>query len=369
VRPRLPDAAATHARDDGLMGRSGHTAPFGIDEPAVDAWLAEHVEVLTPPCTFELISGGQSNLTFEGRDARGVRFVLRRPPVGTVLQSAHDMGREHRIMSALDRTPVPVPETLGRCDDTSVTGAPFYVMRFVDGVIVRDAVDAEAVLPPSLRPHVGQAMIDALVSLHAVDPTAVGLGDLGRHGDYIARQLRRWSAQWDASTSAEEPIVAVPEAHRRLAASIPAQGRTAIVHGDFRMDNVVLSGVGDVAAVLDWELCTLGEPLADLGMLLVNWVSPGERTDYLLSGTPTAAGGFDDRSVMIARYAQGTGRDVSEIGYFVAFSLWKLACIAEGIRARLNAGAMGDVSAPSQEEMRSKIRGLAEAALATLDSA
>jgi aminoglycoside phosphotransferase (APT) family kinase protein len=363
----------------GPMGLSGHTAPFGIDEPAVGAWLGEHVEGLTPPCTFELISGGQSNLTFEGRDARGVRFVLRRPPVGTMLQSAHDMGREHRIMSALDRTPVPVPETLGRCDDTAVTGAPFYVMGFVDGVIVRDAADAEALLPPSLRLHVGQAMIDALVSLHAVDPTAVGLGDLGRHTDYIARQLRRWSAQWEASASdsasasasdsAEEPIPAVPEAHRRLAASIPAQRRTSIVHGDFRMDNVVLSRAGDVAAVLDWELCTLGEPLADLGMLLINWVSPGERTDYLLSGTPTAAGGFDDRSVMIARYAQGAGCDVSEIGYFVAFSLWKLACIAEGIRARLDAGAMGDVSAPSQEEMRTKIRGLAEAALATLDSA
>jgi aminoglycoside phosphotransferase (APT) family kinase protein len=367
VRPYLLDATARRARHDGQMGLSGRATPFGLDELAVDAWLGEHVDVLTPPCTFELISGGQSNLTFEGRDARGVRFVLRRPPVGSVLQSAHDMGREHRIMSALDRTPVPVPETLGRCDDDAVTGAPFYVMRFVDGVIVRDAADAEVLLPRSVRPHVGETMIDALVSLHAVDPTAAGLGDLGRHTDYIARQLRRWSAQWDAS--ADEPIPAVPETHRRLAASIPAQRRTSIVHGDFRMDNVVLSRAGDVAAVLDWELCTLGEPLADLGMLLVNWVSPGERTDYLLSGTPTAAGGFDDRSAMIARYAQGTGCDVSEIGYFVAFSLWKLACIAEGIRARVSAGAMGDISAPSQEEMRSKIRGLAEAALATLDSA
>jgi aminoglycoside phosphotransferase (APT) family kinase protein len=368
VRPDLPDAAALSARHDWLMGLSGSRAtPFGIDEPAVDVWLGRHVEVLTPPCTFELISGGQSNLTFEGRDARGVRFVLRRPPVGPVLQSAHDMGREHRIMSALDRTPVPVPETLGRCDDKAVTGAPFYVMRFVDGVIVRDAADVEVLLPRSVRPHVGETMVDALVSLHAVDPTAAGLGDLGRHTDYIARQLRRWSAQWDAS--ADEPVPAVPETHRRLASSIPAQRRTSIVHGDFRMDNVVLSRIGDVAAVLDWELCTLGEPLADLGMLLVNWVSPGERTDYLLSGTPTAAGGFDDRNVMIARYAQGTGCDVSEIAYFVAFSLWKLACIAEGIRARLSAGAMGDVSAPSQEQMRSKIRGLAEAALATLESA
>jgi len=367
VRQYLADAPADRGRHDALMGLSGSRAtPFGIDEPAVDAWLGEHVPALTTPCSFELIAGGQSNLTFEGRDAHGVRFVLRRPPVGAVLQSAHDMGREHRIMSALDRTPVPVPETLGRCDDNAVTGAPFYVMRFVDGVIVRDAADAE-VLPRSVRPHVGETMIDALVSLHALDPTAAGLGDLGRHTDYIARQLRRWSAQWDAS--ADQSIPAVPETHGRLAASIPPQRRTSIVHGDFRMDNVVLSPGGDVLAVLDWELCTLGEPLADLGMLLVNWVSPGERTDYLLSGTPTAAGGFDDRNAIIARYAQGTGYDVSGIAYFVAFSLWKLACIAEGIRARLRAGAMGDVSAPSQDQMRSKIRGLAEAALAALESA
>lgn len=364
MRPDLTDAAALSTRHDALMGLSGSgTTPFGLDEPAVDAWLGAHVEALTPPCTFTLISGGKSNLTFEGRDARGVRFVLRRPPVGSVLQSAHDMGREHRIMSALDRTPVPVPETLGRCDDAAVTGAPFYVMGFVDGAIVRDAADAEVLLPRSVRPHVGETMIDALVALHAVDPTAVGLGDLGRHTDYIARQLRRWSAQWDAS--ADGTIPAVPETHRRLAASIPPQQRTSIVHGDFRMDNVVLSTDGDVTAVLDWELCTLGEPLADLGMLLVYWVSPGERTDYLLSGTPTAAGGFDDRNAMIDRYAQGTGCDVSAIDYFVAFSLWKLACIGEGIRVRVKAGAMGDVSAPSEDQ----IRGLAEVALEKLDSA
>jgi aminoglycoside phosphotransferase (APT) family kinase protein len=325
--------------------------------------LGAHVDELTPPCTFELISGGRSNLTFEGRDARGVRFVLRRPPVGSVLQSAHDMGREYRIMSALDQTPVPVPKTLGRCDDAAVTGAPFYVMGFVDGVIVRDAADAEVLLPRSVRPHVGAAMIDALVALHAVDPAAVGLGDLGRHTDYIARQLRRWSAQWDAS--ADDAIPAVSETHRRLASSIPLQQRTSIVHGDFRMDNVVLSPDGEVVAVLDWELCTLGEPLADLAMLLVYWVSPGEQTDYLLSGTPTASGGFDDRDVMLARYAEGTGCDVSEIAYFVAFSLWKLACIGEGIRVRVKAGAMGDASAPSQDQ----IRGLAEVALQTLDAA
>jgi aminoglycoside phosphotransferase (APT) family kinase protein len=344
---------------------AGETRP-GIDTAAVDAWLHSHVPELCSPCSFRLIAGGQSNLTFEGCDDRGVRFVLRRPPLGTVLESAHDMSREHRIIRALGTTQVPVPKTLALCADDSVTGAPFYVMRFVDGRIVRDESDAERFLEAAVRPHVGEAMIDALVALHAVDPGAVGLGDLGRRSDYVARQLRRWSAQWEASGDGDVPTVA--EAHARLAASIPTQRRTSIVHGDFRIDNLVLSGSGDVAAILDWELCTLGDPLADLGMLLVNWVTPGEPTDHLLSGTPTAAGGFAGRDAIVARYATGAGCDVSEVGYFVAFSLWKLACIAAGIRARRMAGAMGDAGGASESALRAKVRALADAALRVLES-
>ena len=342
-------------------------ASFGIDERSVADWLAEHVGQLEAPCAFRLISGGQSNLTFEGRDALGTRFVLRRPPLRAVLQSAHDMGREHRIIRALGPTPVPVPAALAHCSDVTVTGAPFYVMGFVDGVIVRDQPDAQRLLGVEVRARVGDAMIDALAELHALEPDAVGLGDLGRRGDYVARQLRRWFAQWEAS--AQEDVPALRETYARLAASIPDQRRTSIVHGDFRMDNLVLSPGGEVAAVLDWELCTLGEPLADLGMLLVNWAAPGERTDHLLSGTPTAAGGFADRDAMVARYARRAGCDVSEIGYFVAFSLWKLACIAEGIRARLGAGAMGDAGGGAgDDELPTKIRGLTQAAWAALES-
>lgn len=341
-------------------------APFGIDASSVDAWLRRHVTALTPPCAFELISGGQSNLTFGGRDARGTRFVLRRPPVGAVLQSAHDMGREHRIITALGSTLVPVPATLALCGDDAVTGAPFYLMRFVEGSVVRDAPDAARLLAPPVRARVGDAMIDTLVALHGLAPADTGLGDLGRHTDYVARQLRRWSAQLEAS--ADDDVPAVRETYERLAATIPPQERTSIVHGDFRMDNLVLSATGEVAAVLDWELCTLGEPLADLGMLLVNWVSPGEPTGHLLSGTPTAAGGFADRAAMVQRYARGTGCDSSQVAYFVAFSLWKLACIAAGISARRTAGGMGDVGGPGREEMRAKIRGLAQAARRTLDT-
>lgn len=340
---------------------------FGLDEQAVDAWLSDHVRTLTPPCSFRLISGGQSNLTFLGTDTAGAEFVLRRPPVGELLESAHDMAREHRIIEALSPTPVPVPDALGRCDDPEITGSPFYVMAFVDGLIIRDQADCERLLAPTARAAVGASMIDTLADLHTVVPGDVGLMNLSRHEDYIARQLRRWSGQWRASADQELP--AVRASHALLAARIPAQRRTSIVHGDFRMDNVVLAPDGHVSAVLDWELCTLGDPLADLGMLFVNWVDPGESTGHLLSGTPTAAGGFASRDDLLSRYASRCDVDVSDVPYFVAFSLWKLACIAEGIRARLEAGAMGDLLAEQREDdLRQKVTALAEACLELLES-
>jgi aminoglycoside phosphotransferase (APT) family kinase protein len=345
---------------------STSTGTFGLNERAVDAWLSDNVPSLRPPCAFQLISGGQSNLTFLGTDAAGTEFVLRRPPVGELLESAHDMGREHRIIEALWPTPVPVPEALGRCDDPEVNGSPFYVMAFIDGLIVRDAAECERLLVPTARAVVGEAMIDTLADLHSLAPDAVGLENLSRHEGYIARQLRRWSGQWQASADQELP--AMEASHRLLAERIPTQHRTSIVHGDFRMDNVVLTPEGQVAAVLDWELCTLGDPLADVGMLLLNWVDPGESTDHLLSGTPTAAGGFVSRDALLARYARRCDVDVSDVPYFVAFSLWKLACIAEGIRARLEAGAMGDTLEQRDDEMRHKVTALAEASLELLES-
>jgi aminoglycoside phosphotransferase (APT) family kinase protein len=309
----------------------------GIDAANVTRWIAERVPAIEPPLTFDLIAGGHSNLTYRVTDAAGRRWVLRRPPLGLVLATAHDMGREHRIISALAGH-VPVPPVVGMCTDEAVNGAPFYVMDFVDGTVVRDVPEAQA-LTPEQRRKAGESLIEVLVAIHDVDVDAVGLGDLGRKEAYLERQLKRWQRQWEGSRTREIPLV--DEVHRRLVAGVPEQGPATIVHGDYRLDNCMLADDGSVAAVLDWELCTLGDPLADVGLLCVYWADPGEPTH---TGMPSATTveGFATRSELVARYAELSGRDVSRIGYYVAFGYWKLACIIQGVYARYTAGAMGD---------------------------
>jgi aminoglycoside phosphotransferase (APT) family kinase protein len=336
----------------------------GIEREAVEAWLGRHVPSLAPPFAFELVAGGRSNLTFAVTDAHGRRFVLRRPPLGNVLQSAHDMGREHRIISALAPTTVPVPSPLGFCDDVSVTGAPFYVMDFVDGAILRDEADAEARFTPAQRATIGDALIDTLADLHALDPDAVGLGQLGRRTGYVERQLRRWHAQFEQSKSRDVP--ALDEVHRRLSAHVPDAARSSIVHGDFRIDNCVIAGDGSIAAVLDWELATLGDPLADLGLLMVYWIRPGNGGADVLIGSPTATDGFPEHDALVARYVQRTGADVSRLPYYTALGYWKLACIAEGIHARYQAGVMGD-DYGAAGQFATQVDTLAELALAATD--
>jgi aminoglycoside phosphotransferase (APT) family kinase protein len=309
----------------------------GIDVEAVTAWLAPRVERLTPPLSFSLIPGGHSNLTYLVTDTDGRRWVLRRPPLGLVLATAHDMGREHRIITAL-RGHVPVAPVVGLSADDAVNGAPFYVMDFVDGEVVRDVAAAEA-LTPAQRHRAGESLVEVLAAIHAVDVDAVGLGDLGRREAYLERQLRRWHGQWETSRTRDLPVV--DDVHRRLVESVPDQGPATIVHGDYRLDNCILGPDGSVAAVLDWELCTLGDPLADLGLLCVYWADPGEPTH---SGMPaaTTVDGFATKAELVHRYAELTGRDVAHIGYYVAFGYWKLACIIQGVFARYAAGAMGD---------------------------
>jgi aminoglycoside phosphotransferase (APT) family kinase protein len=314
----------------------------GIDVRRVSAWLGENIAGAEAPFTFRLIVGGRSNLTFEVRDANGRKMVLRRPPLGEILPSAHDMRREHRIISALETTAVPVPETLGLCADPDVNGGAFYVMRFAEGAILRDEAAVEATFEPARRVAIADSLIDSLCDLHLVDPDAVGLGDLSKREDYIGRQLRRWNRQYEASRSREVPEVEA--AHRLLAERVPSQQRLAVVHGDYRIDNTVIAPDASVEAVLDWELCTLGDPLADLGLLLVYWLEPGEDGSFMLTGTPTVAPGFPDREYLLARYGERSGADLSEIDYYVAFGSWKLACIAEGILTRYSAGVMGDDS-------------------------
>jgi aminoglycoside phosphotransferase (APT) family kinase protein len=324
---------ATASCADGVV-----EAPEGIDRAGVEDWFSEHVPGVELPLSFERISGGHSNLTYGVGDAAGSRWALRRPPLGKRLGSAHDMGREHKVVSALGGTDVPVAPIVGLCEDESVNGAPFYVMEFVDGPILRGLAEAETFPDVDDRRAIGERVIDTLVAIHAVDPDAVGLGDLGRKEDYVARQLHRWHGQWEKSKTRE--LAAIDDVHQRLAAGIPEQGPATIVHGDYRLDNMILSPSGEVAAVVDWELCTLGDPLADVGLLMVYWPEPGEETISL--GQPAnLAPGFPSRDELRARYAERSGRDLSQLDFFVALGYWKLAIILEGVYARYAAGQYG----------------------------
>jgi aminoglycoside phosphotransferase (APT) family kinase protein len=332
-------------------------AKDGIDEPRVTPWLEEHVEGLRPPLTFTLIAGGHSNLTYRLDDADGHAFVLRRPPLHHVLATAHDMGREHRIISALGPTPVPVPPALAYCDDPEVNGAPFYVMGYVEGHVLRDAAAAER-LNEDQRRTAGESLVDVMAEIHAVDVDAVGLGELGRKEGYIDRQLRRWYKQFLDSKTREVP--ALEKVYERLRAEIPEQGPATIVHGDYRLDNCLVGDDGRIAAVLDWEICTLGDPLADVGLLMVYWTDPDDESAALLTA-PTQLPGFQRRADLLQRYAERSGRDVAAIDYYTAFGYWKLACIVEGVYARYRGGAMGS-EASGFEAFATQVERLAAAA-------
>jgi aminoglycoside phosphotransferase (APT) family kinase protein len=309
----------------------------GINRERVTEWLIEYVDGARAPFEFALIAGGHSNLTFAVTGADGERFVLRRPPLGHVLASAHDMGREHRIIAALRDTAVPVAPALGFCADEEVNGAPFYVMGYVDAIVVRDQPAANR-LSLDARRHASESIADTLAAIHAVDLDAVGLGDLGRKEGYIERQLKRWYGQWNQSKTRE--LAVVDEVYEHLRTHIPEQGKATIVHGDYRLDNTMVDTDGRVVAVLDWEICTLGDPMADVGLLQVYWTGPHDVVAGI-AAPQTANEGFLDRADVLARYARVSGRDVSGVDYFTAFAYWKLACIVEGVYARYLHGAMG----------------------------
>jgi aminoglycoside phosphotransferase (APT) family kinase protein len=332
----------------------------GIDIPSVSVWLEDNIPAARGPFSFELIAGGRSNLTYRVRGADGWDGVLRRPPTSHVLPTAHDMGREYRIIAALGPAGLPVAPALGYCPDAAVTGQPFYVMAFVEGHVLRDATAAKA-FGEDQRRRASESLIDVLADIHAVDVDQVGLGDLGRREGYIPRQLKRWYGQY--RQSADEVGAAVPlvdEVHELLEARIPQQGPAAIVHGDYRLDNTMLSDDGTVMAVLDWEICTLGDPLADVGLLMVYWTEPEDDTPALLVA-PTALPGFLSRAEIRARYAARSGRDASDLDFYVAFGYWKLACIVEGVYARYAGGAMGG-DRTNYEAFRDQVETLAGAA-------
>ena len=316
----------------------------GIDHDNLVRWFDGRVGGLDGGLEFNLITGGRSNLTFTVSDGHGRCWVLRRPPMGHVLATAHDMAREHRIISALADSGVPVPAIVGLCEDEEVNGAPFYVMEFVPGLVVRDVAIAEGV-PVEVRGRMGESLVEVLTRLHDVDLDAVGLSDLGRHGGYIERQLKRWRTQFVDATTRDLPRVL--EVHDLLAARVPAQQGVGIVHGDYRLDNCMMSPDGEVAAVLDWELCTLGDVLADVAGMVVygNTLATG--------GTPppTSVEGFPSTDEVREMYARHSTRDLADLDFYVAFAYWRIACIAEGVYTRYAAGVMGDQGDPRLVEV------------------
>ena len=307
----------------------------GVDTAAVTRWFERSVPAAQMPLQFELVSGGKSNLTFGVLDRTGQRFVLRRPPLGHVLATAHDMSREYRIITALYGNGVPVARTHGLCQDAVVNGADFYVMDFVEGTVLHDAA-AGASIPMADRHALGEHVIDVLAALHQLNPDSVGLGNLGRKEAYLERQLKRWAKQYEDSQT--DDIPEMETCRKLLAERMPAQIGTGIVHGDYRPGNFMVKGQ-QVAAVLDWELCTLGDVLADVGYLLNNWAEPGDPNAETLA---TSAGGYPSRAELAARYSATTGRDLSEIHYYQAFSHWRLSAIGQGVYKRFLMGAMGD---------------------------
>jgi aminoglycoside phosphotransferase (APT) family kinase protein len=304
------------------------------DAPRLARWLSEKGIASGELLGVKLIAGGRSNLTYR-LDLGARRLVLRRPPLGHVLPTAHDMTREFRVLTALSGTDIPVPTPVANCDDTDVIGAPFYLMEYVDGRVLRTREDGEQLTPGQAR-QLSERLADMLAAIHAVDIEAVGLTGFGRPQGYLARQLARWQRQWELSNTRDMP--GYDRLVERLAAGLPSGGDHALVHGDFRLDNmlVTLGAHPAVAAVVDWEMSTLGDPLADLGLTLIYWADPDdpEWMNISVGSAITAGPGFLSRAEVASRYAQLTGRDLSGIGYYMAFGCFKLAVVLEGIHAR-----------------------------------
>ncbi len=335
---------AQHEHDGPEHEHDGHE--HAGDPPGLDlARLAEHLRRIvadggpsgprTPlealargPLTADVVAGGRSNLTYVVRSG-ATSVVLRRPPLGHVLATAHDMAREHRVVTALHPTAVPVPATYLLCEDPDVLGAPFYVMEHVPGTPYRRAAELEALGPERTR-AVCERMVDTLVALHAVDPAEVGLADFGRPEGFLTRQVARWGRQLEASRSRE--LAGVDELHERLATTVPEQGPAAVVHGDFRLDNCLVGDDGTLTAVLDWEMATLGDPLTDVGLLVV-YQGLADLAPDAVSDVSRAPGSLDVPA-LLERYARGSGRDLGAVGWYRALAHYKLAVILEGIHYR-----------------------------------
>ncbi len=342
------------------------TAPAGADPAVVGPYLTDALgDAAWKDLTVTLIAGGKSNLTYR-LDSPAGSVVLRRPPLGQILPTAHDMGREYRVMSGLGNTAVPVPKMLHFCTDAEVLGQPFYVMERVEGHIVTTALPPGYADTAAERATLSNGLVDVLAALHTVDYEAAGLGEFGRPDGYLTRQLARWSKQWDATRV--EGLDAVDALATALTAQLPTTQRNTVVHGDYRLDNTMLhpTEVGRINAVLDWEMSTLGDPLADLGILLVYWAQasdPDLRKQGAPVGAVTSLPGFLTRDEVAQGYAQRSGLDVSELPWYVAFGFFKLAVVCAGIAMRVKFGAMVGEGFDGYEE---RIMPLTELGRATL---
>ena len=338
------------------MTDTAHTATAsatpGYDVPAVEAWITAHVPQLTPPLTWVRLEGGHSNLTFKLRDAKGHEAVIRRPPMGELLPKAHDMGREWSVIRGLGATPVPVPAALGFCEDTSVTGAHFYVMGMIDGrTIWNGAMPDDA---PEYRRATYMAMIDTLAQLHQIDVASVGLSDFGKPGNYFGRQVDRWTKQYKLSET--ELMPEMEQLIEWLPATLPEQTRTSVVHGDYRIDNMIWARPethGDrpeVLAVLDWELSTLGDPLGDFSYVCMAWVTDnGGRSG--VQDLDRKALGIPELDEVVERYCQVTGRDsVPDMNWYFAYNFFRLAGIMQGIKKRVIDGTASSAHAKAMSE-------------------
>lgn len=318
------------------------TVPEGINAANISRFFAEHIPGGDAPLDISLISGGKSNITYKV-SAPGHTWVLRRPPLGHALPTAHDMAREYNVLAALADTDVPSPKPLILCTDTSVNDAPFYVMEFYDGQIIAEEMPEGYATTPEERHALGIGLVRTLAKLHAVDYEAVGLGEFGRPAGFVERQVRRWYKQHEATIV--KPVPELEEVARRLTNAIPESPAPTIVHGDYRLGNIIMDNdePGNIVAILDWEMSTLGDPLTDLGYTLLYWHEAGDPPEFVAGAAVTAEPGFATRDELVAEYARASGRSVEHVDFYVALAAYKLSIICEGIHHRyINGQTVGE---------------------------
>ncbi|MEH6636590.1 MAG: phosphotransferase family protein [Halioglobus sp.] len=310
----------------------------GFDIPAVEQWVQQQVEGLHPPFEWTRLEGGHSNLTYRLQDANGAQAVIRRPPQGELLPKAHDMSREWALLCGLGSTGFPVPAALGFCEDPQITGAWFYLMGLVEGRPLYSSQETSAWVPQDRRTVLAHSFFDTLADLHALDPDEIGLGELGKKENYVGRQLKTWYRSWTSSMApAQYDDPRAHELQRYFLQHMPQQGKARVVHGDYGLHNCLIGADSTIAAVVDWEISTLGDPLADLAYALNPW--PENAAD--IQANPTAATslpGFPARSELAQRYARRTGRSLEMLDYYIGFTCWKSAAILHGVYARYMAG-------------------------------